>query len=80
VPPRAVTDINVDDAVVEAGTTTDGTPIPGDATAQGNALGNDEGQSLVVVGVAGPLGATSGTGVGDTIRGTYGTFVLGKPQ
>ncbi len=77
VPPRAVADINMDDAVVEAGTEPDGTPIPGDATAQGNALDNDEGQDLAVVGVAaGPLGAAAGTGVGDTIRGTYGTLTL----
>jgi VCBS repeat-containing protein len=79
VPPRAVADINVNDAVVEAGAQPDGTPIAGDATAQGNALANDEGQDLMVIGVAaGPLGATPGSGVGDTIRGTYGTLVLGS--
>jgi len=77
IPPRAVADINVDDAVVEAGFEPDGTPIPGDATAQGNALANDEGQGLEVVGVAaGPLGAAPGVGVGDTIQGTYGTLML----
>jgi VCBS repeat-containing protein len=79
--PVAIANDNGGDAVTEAGVNPDDTPFPGDPLATGNVLTNDTdadaGDVITVQGVAaGSLSEPLNTGVGETIRGIYGTLTL----
>ena len=81
--PVAVPDSNtaVGDALVEAGTSANNVPVPGDPLATGNVLSNDTdldtGETKIVVGVqAGMVTGPLTDGVDTEIPGTYGTLVL----
>jgi len=73
IPPVANPDSNPTDAVVEAGfDEATGAPV-GDATATCNALDNDTGQGVSVVGVVAGLATGAQTGsVGTAVAGTFG--------